>query len=421
MFRPVHAYAVRFILALSVAILLIAIGAGCGAPSDSAAGGSNSSKKTTHVGPHGVPDGPLTPRARNLTAILADSTGTPVYEATQGLQRIGRDAVPALLEMMVKTQDQAVQGNVAVILAGFGLGAREATKELQRLQVEGSSAVANLASMVLQKMDESAQCGLAGMPQDAELHLVGRYQGDKELDIQLGESGHAVAQIDVVVGRTERPVILVLTAYDPVVWKVGTMTGAKLAGVLVSGYHTQALLGIPASTPHNVITGEESTGCEAFRAIRPEDVPQAAPLVLARTGHTIEEFHGSSPTTYFVIGDAGSSPMADVEYSDDIALDDYQVYRGEIPAGPRGVEELARQGKIRAATQEDLDNWMAGSGESGLRLQPGGAYVVLGQITLPPGLFGAHSRTFIIPAGVPLPAGPKGHCSFLLLDGFSRR
>ena len=39
----------------------------------------------------------------------------------------------------------------------------------------------------------------------------------------------------------------------------------------------------------------------------------------------------------------------------------------------------------------------------------------LSEITLPPGLFGAHRRDFIIPSGVPKPNGPKAHCTFYYL------
>ena len=41
--------------------------------------------------------------------------------------------------------------------------------------------------------------------------------------------------------------------------------------------------------------------------------------------------------------------------------------------------------------------------------------MVLDEITLPPGLFGAHRRDFIIPSGVPKPKGPKAHCTFYYL------
>ena len=40
-------------------------------------------------------------------------------------------------------------------------------------------------------------------------------------------------------------------------------------------------------------------------------------------------------------------------------------------------------------------------------------YVVLGEMQVPAGLFGAHSATFIVPSGVPRPTGDLGHSKVL--------
>ena len=122
-------------------------------------------------------------------------------------------------------------------------------------------------------------------------------------------------------------------------------------------------------------------------------------------------------------GDANFEP-SNVDFSSDLSLDDYDVYRGDIPAGPRGLDELRRQGKIRRATQGECDAWMEGARRRNpdmyTRLYPTSTYVVLEEITLPPGLFGAHSAAFIIPAGAPRPDGPKGHCQFCYMEDFTR-
>jgi hypothetical protein len=142
------------------------------------------------------------------------------------------------------------------------------------------------------------------------------------------------------------------------------------------------------------------------------------------TGHFIDTFHGASPREFFRIGGDPHFESSNVEFSDDLSLDDYPVYRGDIPAGPRGVDELQRRGKIRLATPEECEAWMDGARQRNpdmnIRLYPTNTYVVLDKITLPPGLYGGHSRAFIIPAGVPRPEGPKGHCQFFFMGDFSR-
>jgi len=46
-------------------------------------------------------------------------------------------------------------------------------------------------------------------------------------------------------------------------------------------------------------------------------------------------------------------------------------------------------------------------------------YVLARDVALPAALYGAKSRTFIVPPGVPVPAPEaRGHNTFLLVDGF---
>jgi predicted esterase len=73
----------------------------------------------------------------------------------------------------------------------------------------------------------------------AELHVVGVY-GAKQF------SGGEVA-IDV--RHTARPVVLALTSYYPVTWRVRPAPGARVEKVVVSGYFAQELVGLPPGVP----------------------------------------------------------------------------------------------------------------------------------------------------------------------------
>jgi len=399
---------------LVTAAMLAAAGCGC---NDERAGRDDTAATAFELPV--LEDGPLTPEARRQVVLMADSTGEATYEAYRALLRIGRDAVPALVEALSEPYHENVKQNTLAILGQLGVASERAIPHLEHFKMTNRAFMASVADRTIRQIEQSVACGLPGLPDDAEVHVVGRYRGEKELDVQLGESGHTVTEIGVVVGRTTRPVILVLTAYDPVVWRVGLAPGANLAGVLVSGHHTQALVGIPKSMPHQVISGEQSMGCKAIDGSEPEDAAEIERDVMALIGYGVDRIHGASPKGYFRIGGNPYVESSNIVYSHDLTLDDYPVYRGEIPAGPRGVEELARQGKIRPATREDIDAWIAGAGDESQHLHPGGVYVVLERITLPPGLYGGHSRAFIIPRNVPTPDGPKGHCRFFYMKDFS--
>ena len=86
-----------------------------------------------------------------------------------------------------------------------------------------------------------------------------------------------------------------------------------------------------------------------------------------------------------------------------------------------------RKGLLRKATAADAEAWSAAvlqnspprdlppvAGQGVPRPpKPGlfNAYVVLKAFTYPSGLYGGNSATFLIPKGVPKPAGNSGHSS----------
>jgi hypothetical protein len=407
---------------LALLVVLLVIIAGCGdRSSDRGSDGAASIEDRIRAT---LEDGPFTAEARRQIALLADTLEANDGEAYSTLRRIGPDALPALLEAAVGPYNETIKWNALRMVGGLGVAAEPALPFLEEIEVTSPTWVSYSAKQARQEIDQSITCGLPGLPEDVKVHVVGRYKGEKELDIQLGNSGHLVTQIEVIVDRTDYPVVLFLSAYDPVVWKVGRTPEANLVAVLVSGYHTQALLGIPRDLPHKVISGEQSVGCRVLDIASASDAATAEIDMVSLTGHGIHKYYDASPYPYFKIGGSSYSEPTRVSFSEDLSLSDYPVYEGEIPAGNRGLDELQHQGKIRPATPEDVDAWRDGARtrdpELVVRLYPETAYVVLDDIELPPGLFGAHSRMFIIPSDVSKPKGPKGHCQFFYMKDYTR-
>jgi RNA polymerase sigma factor (sigma-70 family) len=73
----------------------------------------------------------------------------------------------------------------------------------------------------------------------AELHGVGMY------DARDGNG----APVVVEVRRTDKPVVLVLSSYFSVLWRVKVAAGAKLKAVIVGGWFEQEIEGVPAGVP----------------------------------------------------------------------------------------------------------------------------------------------------------------------------
>jgi len=276
--------------------------------------------------------GQLTAEARNRVADLVSGDGRILSEAQQALLRIGRDAVPALVEALEGTQyNFGAKQHAAGILGQMGVAAEASLPSLKSLKLRGPSEVSALVAPVILRIEQVLSCGLAGLPEDAEVHLVGLYKGSNRLRFPLGTSGHGTTEIDVVVGRVQSPVILVLSAYDPVVWRVGYTSLSRIAGVLASGYHTQAVIGISRDTPLRIISYEQTRGCESFHAYSPQTAAQAERKIMTLVGRGIDKFYSSSPALIGQVEGDSRSGSADVFYSPDLTVEGYSAVREEAP------------------------------------------------------------------------------------------
>jgi hypothetical protein len=83
--------------------------------------------------------------------------------------------------------------------------------------------------------------GLEGVPQEAEVHVVGVYEGRRPSRLPSMAPRQA-RPVQVILRRSTRPIVLVLASYEPVNWMLEN-TGATIASVLMSGYHDSSVIG----------------------------------------------------------------------------------------------------------------------------------------------------------------------------------
>ncbi|MDJ0943065.1 MAG: hypothetical protein QNJ30_06355 [Kiloniellales bacterium] len=133
----------------------------------------------------------------------------------------------------------------------------------------------------------AAGCALPAPSEGAKVVLVEVYGGNNELPLHFisgkdvagvasyikstGErppldrmvKSSAADQIDVLVTETERPVYLVLTAYDEIVWSLHLAEDARLDGISVIGHEAQALAHVPEGLRKAVVVFDQSPqrGC----------------------------------------------------------------------------------------------------------------------------------------------------------------
>ncbi len=86
---------------------------------------------------------------------------------------------------------------------------------------------------------------VASLAKDADVEAIGVYQGG-----DIGQAHGASARtgtVQVRVRRSSHPLVLSLSAYEPVRWVLTVEPGAKLAAVLSSGYSDQEVFGAGAA------------------------------------------------------------------------------------------------------------------------------------------------------------------------------
>lgn len=275
-------------------------------------------------------------------------------------------------------------------------------------------------------------CGLDGLPAEFTVQAVGIYEGELDTEVRLEPGGHETRGAEVVVNRPGEHVVLVLMAYDPVLWTVKRTVDTRLAAVIVGGYHAQAVLGIERRLPLLITTyrGPRKDCGDHFYAYKAgPELLRADARVQEMTGRPIDRLWSNYGGGRIHVGPP--APAGDrLVSSGDYRPEDYTDL-APFPSGQKGLDRLVEMGRLRRATRADADAWIEAASAPYRRFDPAlkvdgpydiaRTYVVLGAMEMPGGLHGAHSAAFLIPEGIPLPSGDAGHSTlYLIQDGSCR-
>jgi hypothetical protein len=95
-----------------------------------------------------------------------------------------------------------------------------------------------------------ASCGIGGSDDfsayvasssgNKEIHLIGVYEASSE----HGNGQRGKGAIEIKVERQNKPIILALSAYEPINWNVTVEPGAVIEKIIVNGYHNQTVSGV---------------------------------------------------------------------------------------------------------------------------------------------------------------------------------
>lgn len=279
-------------------------------------------------------------------------------------------------------------------------------------------------------------CGFPGVnfSEDTVVLAAGGL-GGRALDFQLDQSGHMATQIDVAVNYPDKPVALMLGASEPTIWNLGWTEGTNIVAVFASGYYSQRVAGLKASTPFLVSSSEDKGPCNtsevtysklglhdgyvaSFEFGNNTNIGKAATeqklskILYARRISRI--FSVPDGKGAVVIGDPLSFGQQLIT-SDATPPNSFQDKNAPL-AGEAGLSMAMRKGVLRRATLKDAKKWIdALNRKYALQHLPppdippdlDNAYVVLKKFVYPPGL-DSTGASFYIPEGVPLPTGEYG-------------
>jgi hypothetical protein len=144
--------------------------------------------------------------------------------------------------------DKVVSGEAASMEQLNGAYELEIQLAKVRAQAEADRMLAQAPAGARQGFDPNPPAarpmapGLAGVPRDAQVHVVGVYEGAGSA-APGGQAGRSAGTVRVMVKSSSRPIVLVLTSYEPVNWSVAN-AGGTIAAVLLSGYHQSNVQGV---------------------------------------------------------------------------------------------------------------------------------------------------------------------------------
>ena len=278
--------------------------------------------------------------------------------------------------------------------------------------------------------DPNHPCGFRTLPDRFDVHAIGIHRGAEPLE------GSAIDPRDdelyaqsVEVGRTEHPVVLVLMAQEPTVWRLSRTHDARLAGVLATGSSVQRVIGLPDDIPLREVTPRDPNGCDPFHADEDSwDRGGARDRIFDTFARDARRFHGRHAGGAFQVGTIDSKPASDPTRDlADVRLDPAE----RLLPGRLGLRQLIENGTIRPATPDDFERWIAAAGARrpaarkwehfrdamlrDVRMERG--FVVERATRLPLGMAGAHSARFVVADGIADLEGDRGHNTILYADG----
>lgn len=271
-------------------------------------------------------------------------------------------------------------------------------------------------------------CRLKGLPAEFWVKQVQAYEGKLIATTRMPNHNHMyTSRVDVTVAYTSLPVVLILSNFMPIQWRVGQTARAKLAGVVLVGMYPAKVIGLPNTVPVIKATLEggdcaNETGFfrdgPEFDGLEQRDRSQVAADALSQRlfqkpalGVTYEY-----AASRLVVGDERDAPATVKPFYSSDRGDVFKRDPDLLLPMELGLDQLRSKGDVRRATEAEVEAWKTAQRAGLLHGSLFGvnrAYVLLRETEIPDGL---SAVDFLLPDGVPFPRGSAGSSVFVCVQ-----
>jgi hypothetical protein len=246
---------------------------------------------------------------------------------------------------------------------------------------------------------------------DDRIILFGSYEGDAISTVTVAGQDEDTETARVVIAPGTAPLYVVLPSYEQIIWRFeGDVS--RVSHVVLAGYGPSGVTGIAADRVADVSQTDGSSFGDFYETAS-DEARQTRTAVETALGRPVDVFAGSYSVGTLTL------PAATVEESTPAATVppgfDPAVYQLGLWFNPGGVVSIDPMAVVSTAPAEPYEVLPQGFGlaqlvaSGALEARDGYFYIARAIPRFPAGLYGAHSVSFVLGRGVPMPPGSPGH------------
>ena len=288
-------------------------------------------------------------------------------------------------------------------------------------------------------------CTRPPVPDDHVFVAANAYEGDTLANVLLGSQDEVSTIVRVAVAPGAQPITLFVSGHDGLIWDFDGDVG-RVQRVIATSTGNDGRVAVRGVAADRVEFPMMRNCPFSYHAQRPADLETQKRMLAVAFGRAPDRAVYEYSAHELALPEASFRPLASRppagktlgssrlnkfhpggfrELDPGTLLSPVAITVPETHPAEAGLVQLEQSGVIRPPRPEEVAAWIEGASRPfrsklspDFRLRMAFDYVVTRDTLLPAGLYGAHSKNFLVLAGVSPPRGKPGHGCLALADGF---